>query len=349
MARRSFFLKRGMRAVQTAVASVVVAGLLACSPPADQTAMSLVTVGGTEVAGSPGADSWLSFQQRVEEADPPLTLRMLTRGQLGSEEQLLSGLRRGRIQLASMSALAASALVPELTMLYAPFLFADEAEADHVLDEFIAEPLAELLATQGLHLVEWHEIGFHHVYAREPLLLPEQYRGVRFRVSASIPAQLFAQSLGADVISMGFADVVPALQTRLIDAGENAVPYYARTGIAEQAPHLILTGHALGMNLVLANASWWQSLSEEQRTLLAEAFPDRQQIRHRVRRANAAELAESVRLGFQVHTLDEAQRQRWRETSGDTHEALIRQAGGRSAEIHALALQGRRQWRVAGP
>ncbi len=321
--------------------------LWGCAPSDDATDGRIpLAVGGTEVAGSPGSENWQQFQAVVETSAVPIELRMLIRGQLGSEEQLLSALRRGRVQIASMSALAASALVPELTVLYAPFLFADEAEADYVLDHHLAEPLAALLAAQGLHVVQWHEIGFHHVYAREPLLEPDDYRNRRFRVSNSIAAQVFAQSLGSDVISMGFADVVPALQTRMIDAGENAVPYYARTGIAEQAPHYVLTGHALGMNLVLANADWWQAQSPEVRELLSTAFPDREAIRRQVRAANAAELAAAADIGFSVHAPNEMTLARWREVTAPAHDMLLQQAGGQSREIYAAALAGRDAWRA---
>lgn len=321
--------------------------LTGCAPPEEAANGRIsLAVGGTEVAGSPGSENWQQFQAVVEASSEPFDLRMLIRGQLGSEEQLLSGLRRGRVQIASMSALAASALVPELTVLYAPFLFADEAEADYVLDNHLAEPLEALLAEQGLHVVQWHEIGFHHVYAREPLLSPADFRNRRFRVSNSIAAQVFAQSLGSDVISMGFADVVPALQTRMIDAGENAVPYYARTGIAEQAPHFVLTGHALGMNLVLANRDWWLAQPPDVRELLTAAFPDREAIRRQVRAANAAELEAAGDIGFRVHVPDEATLERWREVTMPAHDLLLEQAGGRSRDIYAVALAGRDAWRA---
>ncbi|MCC5867228.1 MAG: TRAP transporter substrate-binding protein [Gammaproteobacteria bacterium] len=329
---------------------LLIACLGACGGPAGESEPAGVAVGGTEVAGSPGSESWQAFETYIAESEQDIALRMLIRGQLGSEEQLLSGLRRGRIQIASMSALAVSTLVPEITMLYAPFLFADEAEADFVFDNYLAEPLAQLLAEQGLHLVEWHEIGFHHVYAREPRLLPEDYRNVRFRVSASIAAQQLAQALGADLISMGFADVVPSLQTGLIDAGENAIPYYARTGISEQAPHLMLTSHALGMNVILANASWWASLPDDRRALFSAAFPSRQEIRARVRTANAEELAQAQSIGFTAHTLDPGVLGRWRVATEGAHENLIRASGGSSREIYQRALDGRAQWRTsAGP
>ena len=66
----------------------------------------------------------------------------------------------GRIQFANLSAQAVSALQPELALLYAPFLFDDEAEADYVYDHYLTGYYRRLLAEKDIHLVTWYEIGF---------------------------------------------------------------------------------------------------------------------------------------------------------------------------------------------
>ena len=163
------------------------------------------------------------------------------------------------LQFANLSAMAVSAVVPEMAVLYAPFLFDNEAEADFIYDNYLTPFYRELLAAKGLHLVSWYEIGFVDVYGKQPLLVPEDARGRRFRVGAGPAARLFAASLEADVIPLGFADVVPSLQTGLIEAGENAVSLYARTGIAGEAPHLTITDHSFGVSAIVASKDWWDS------------------------------------------------------------------------------------------
>ena len=92
-----------------------------------------ITVAGTTFPNTIGEQHWLTFQQNIQDAGTEgLDLRMLIYGQLGSEEQIVSGLRRGRVHFANLSALVASTIVPEFTLLYAPYLFDSEAEADYV-------------------------------------------------------------------------------------------------------------------------------------------------------------------------------------------------------------------------
>ena len=68
----------------------------------------------------------------------------------------------------------------------------------------------------------------------------------------SLSARLFAQSIGADMIPLGYGEIVPSLQTGLIDAGENSISLYARTGISAEAPYLTLTRHVFGMSVIVA-------------------------------------------------------------------------------------------------
>jgi TRAP-type C4-dicarboxylate transport system substrate-binding protein len=328
------------------LAVALVMGMAACEPRPP--GVRLVTVAGTTTPRSPGEATWLDFKRNVEEASGGrVQLRPLIYGQLGSEEQLLSNLRRGRIQFANLSAQAVSPLIPELALLYAPFLFDDEAEADYVYDRYLTDIYRELLAEKDLHLITWYEIGFNEVWARDrPVILPGDARGRRFRVTPAVNARLFAESLGADVIPLGFGEVVSSLQTGLIEAGENSISLYARTGVAGEAPHLTLTNHSFGVSVIVSRRRWWQELPPEDRRVLEESFPDITETRRGVRAQNATDLAEARELGIQVHRLTPEQRDRWRQATAGVTAKLIPALGGRSAEIYEGIQRTRAEYRA---
>ena len=310
---------------------VILPLLAGCGVPPDN---SQITVAGTTFPDTEGERHWLHFRDSVKaSAGDSFSLRMLIYGQLGSEDQLVSGLRRGRIQFANLSAMAVSAVVPEMALLYAPFLFNDEAEADFVYDNYLTPLYRELLAEKGLHLVSWYEIGFLDVYGIQPLLLPVQANGRRFRVGAGPAARLFATAIGADVIPLGFSDVVASLQTGLIEAGENAVSLYARTGIATEAPHLTLTEHAFGVSAIVASKAWWDSMTLQQQQIITAAWPTIKETRKAVRAESAQDLRGAATLGIQVHSLSAEERQQWRDVTAPVADILIEKIGGRSAEV----------------
>lgn len=324
------------------LSGAIFALLAAGCEPGDRGA--IVNLGGTAVPETPGEAIWLDFERKAEAASGGrLDLRPLIYGQLGSEEQLLSGLRHGRIQFANLSAQVTSTVVPELSLLYAPFLFADDAEADYIYDNYLTEVYTELLAAANLHLVTWYEIGFQSVYGKEPIILPADARGRRFRVASSLNARLFAEAIGADVIPLGYGDIVSGLQTGLVEAGENSVSLYARTGIADEAPHFTQTRHVFGMSVIVSDKVWWDGLTPEDRKILTESFPSVQESRRLTRAQNVVDL-EDPALGIQVHALTAAQRDEWRQTTADVTVALLDSIGGRSREIYELIMQGRAEY-----
>ena len=304
-----------------------------------------VVIAGTTFPDTSGERHWLSFRDRLQAgAAADMPLRLLIYGQLGSEDQLVSGLRRGRVQFANLSAMAVSAVLPEMALLYAPFLFDDAAEADYVYDRHLTPLFRDWLAAKDLYLVSWYEIGFLQVYGKAPLRQPADLQGRRFRVGAGPAARLFARAMNADVIPLGFADVVPSLQTGLIEAGENSVSLYARTGIANEAPHLTLTRHAFGVSAIVASKTWWDSLDAGQQQAVQQAWPAAAETRADVRAESAADLEAAAELGIVVHALSPAERAVWRDRAAPVTADIIRTIGGRAAELHAVIAAAREEY-----
>ena len=332
-------------------ACVAAAGLLAlaaCAPSDDagqqtnQNAVTEITAAGTAFPNTIGEQHWFTFQRKVEEGTQGrFKVRMLVHGQLGSEEQIVAGLRRGRVQIGNLSAMVTSTLLPETTILYAPFLFESEAEADFVYDHYLTDLFTELLAEQGLHLVSWSEIGFHHVYSVNPLASPADMRGLRFRVSASEASRLFAEALGADIIPLGFGEIVPSLQTGLIESGENSVSMYVRTGTSSEAPHLTLTAHCFGMSIIVSDKTWWDGLADADRAIIASAYPSIAETRKDTRAEAEQDLANAQSFGITPRWPDAAEREIWSTAVAHVPEELARSVGGQSNRVLETIAEGK--------
>src|SRR5690606_26202738 len=134
---------------------------------------------------------------------------------------------------------------------------------------------------------------------------------------------------------------VSALQTGLVEAGENSVSLYARTGIAGEAPHLTLTNHSLGVSVIVTELNWWNGLTDRQRSILEASFPPIEETRVSVRAESAADLAQAGELGIVVQPLSAAQLAEWQAATAPVTDPLIRALGGRSAEIYQGILRAR--------
>ena len=320
--------------------------LLATTPALTQ----ITVIGGT--TGVPkdtvGYQKWMLFRDRLGSlSDGEMEVTPMVTGELGSEEVILNGLRRGRIHIINISGLVAGTLVPEIALLQAPFLFDSEAEADYVYDHVLFDIYHDLLAEHGLKFLSWDEVGVHHVYGKSPLIKPNDLKNKRFRVPSGLAARLFAEALGADIIPLSFSENIIGLQTGLVDAGANAVILYASTGIAEEAPHITLTGHITAVNFVLTADRWLNSLSPKHQHAVDTSWLPINQAREMSRREAQDFLGEAVTRGFNIHTLTARQREVWRQASAPVTQQLIDSIGGRAAAIYQAIRGGKSEFQRA--
>lgn len=311
-----------------------------------------VYVAGFSLAKSVDERLWLEFEQRVEQALPDHDLRLLIRGETGPEELMFGSLRRDRIQIAGGSFAGIATLVPEIALLSAPFLFDSEDEVDFVMDRYMLGAFRELFVAVGLQLLHWSEVGWVNLYGRQRLISPASARNRRVRASASIASQAFIREIGADTITMPFSEVLPSLQTGLIDAGVTSVTMYALSGIPREAPHYMLTRHTYDMGVLLANAKWYGTLTDSEREVYAIGLGGAEHARRTARDSVAALLRELPRQGVQIHDPTPAERAAWRDAAWPSHRKLIHQIGGQAQRIYDTLLEGReafRRSRIAPP
>ena len=316
-----------------------------CEPPEPESGR--LRVAALTAPGTPWHDGWLGFQDRVA-ANPgnQLRLEMFVNGQLGSEESTLSSLRRGRIQMGGYSLHGLSTIVPELGVLLAPYLFDSREEVDYVIDNHISGIFEQMFADKGIALLRWSEVGWSHIYCRSPILTPEDLRSVKVRASSAAGSQTFLESIGADNIPVVFAEVIPALQTGLIDCGQGGIGMYAISGIAKAAPHLTLTYHAFDTGLIVANRRWLESLPEDQRTIVLGALEPTQAGRDRLRRVlDQLTREELPAYGVTFHSLSPAEQQVWRRAVEGAHHDLLDRIGGRAETVYSAILEGKSAFR----
>ena len=114
-----------------------------------------------------------------------------------------------------------------------------------------------------------------------------------------------------------------SLQTGLIEAGDNGISLYTRTGTADEAPHLTMTRHMFGMSIIVSRKSWWDALEPWQREILINAFPTAAVSREVIREESNRDLANGLELGIIVHELDDDTLAAWREATADVTRELI--------------------------
>ena len=308
----------------------------------------IVRVSSLTVPDTPWYDGWHGFADRLAALQGHgLSVELFVTGQLGSEETVLSALRRNRVQLGGFSLHGLSTLVPELSLLLAPYLFESEAQADFVIDRYLNDIYRELLAQRGIELLAWSEVGWNHVYATRPVYAPQDLHRMAMRTSNAEATRLFSEALGARPINITFADLHTALQTGMVNSGQSGIGMYLMTGISQEAPHLLLTGHAYDTGLTVANGQWWQSLSDAQRQSIRRALGSQDDGRQAIRSHLARLQREASSLpNITVSEPTPAQLESWRELGRSTHPAIIAGAGPHGEEIYRLIMRANQEWQT---
>lgn len=324
------------------------AGVAGCTrgPRSDR---EVLYAGAFSLAKSVDEALWFDFEANIERARPDIDVRLLIRGETGPEEQTFASLRRGRVQVAGGSFAGVATLVPEIALLSVPFLFDSEEEVDFVMDRWMLEPFRELFAAKGLRLIQWTEVGWVNLYGKQPLQRPADLRSRRIRASSSIASQAFIGEVGADTITLPFSDVVPSLQTGLIEGGVTSLTMYSLSGIATEAPHYTLTRHSYDMGVLLANAEWFAGLEPDASAAVESGFGGAASARRRARSAVAELAAALPSKGVTLHTQDPATREEWRRAAWPAHQKLVRRVGGEAERIYAQMTAGIAAYRAEHP
>ena len=300
-----------------------------------------VTFGGRAAPGTVGDVYWNRFAEQVEaHSNGRVSVRLMIRGEVGPEEAIFAQLRRGRrIQLAGVSTSPMTVILPELDVLRLPFLFDSIEEVGYVLDEHLKAPVARRLLEHDLVMLDWMSAGWLNFYASFPIMRPEDAAGRRMRVNASDVAIRFLEAIDADIVPISFADVVPALQTGLIDGGEQSTQLFITGGIGKFAPHFSRTRHAFLTALIIANRAWYEALSEEDQRIYREAVPSDRWYRNLFTAGNRKALKQAVADGLIVHELSPEDRTVWREHTAKMRSDFIEKTNAGS--LYQVILEGK--------
>lgn len=292
---------------------------------------------------TPWYDMWRQFEEGVHTASGQrMQIKSYLLGQLGSEETHVANLRRNRIQMSGLSLQGAAAVVPEVAILTAPYLYDSYDEVNFIMDNYLKTPFQALFAEQGVVFLRWAEVGWTNVYGKRPYLTPDETKGVKLRSSNSLASQMFIQSIGADVVSLSFGEIVPSLQTGLIDGGSSGLIFYTFSGVSQEAQHMTLTQHAFDTGLFVANKSWYDSLDETQRRIIEDSLISSADARQIIRDL-AVKITDAPQdYGITLHSIDENQRQHWKEASVENHKKLIEAIGGQAQYIYDQIQLGKR-------
>jgi TRAP-type C4-dicarboxylate transport system substrate-binding protein len=302
-------------AASMAAALLAAAAPAAAEPPAPLT-LKLATLA---PAGSAWHDLLRELGERwAEDSGGQVKVRIYPGGVQGNEGEVIRKLGINQLQAAALSNVGLHDLVTEPQALTVPLLFRDEAEMECAFGR-VRPALEEAILRHGYVVVQWSHIGSVALYCDAPRRTPEELRGARVFVPQGDAAVADALRLaGLRPVMLAATDLVPALQTGMVECVNNVPLYALITRTFVKAPFLIDLpwGWMAGVTLVRSDA--WQRIRPELRPrLLASAREVARQVDAEVRRLNREAVAAMQKQGLTLVPADPAA---WRPTMEKTWE-----------------------------
>jgi len=162
---------------------------------------------------------------------------------------------------------------------------------------------------QGLAF--WHN-GMKQLSANKPLILPEDAKGLKFRIQPSDVLQAQFEALGANPQKMAFSEVYGALQTGTVDGQENSWSNVYGQKYFEVQDGITETNHGLLDYMVVAGVDWLDSLPEDVREQFVTILTEVTELRNAESFAVDQAARQSViDAGGVVRELTPEQRQAW--------------------------------------
>ncbi|MBT5239577.1 MAG: TRAP transporter substrate-binding protein [Rhodospirillaceae bacterium] len=267
-------------------------------------------------------------------------------GELGASEPLLGALKRGRVQFVATSQSVISTQIPEVAVLSLPYLFESKEEADYVYDCCIQDLYQPLVANENYVLLMFAEAGWSHFYSDRPIRVPSDVKGLSIRAAQSPAVVGFLQELEADTVFLTMSDVVPSLQTGMVNGGFGAITWHMGA-TREDAPHFTLTGHVYETGLFLVNKQWWDGFTDEHRALMIEAFEGFERQRVEVRQDQDAEIARLIAEGDPVYEPTPKERALWIAVGQASHAAVLDEIGGEAQPIYDRIMAAKMHFQAA--
>ena len=295
-------------------AALVVAGtLLATSSAFAQYSERNIKITNGVVADHPNSVGVKRMQEVLTaKSGGKLKLADFWGGAAGGDLQATQALRAGTQEMVITSSSPLVGIVKDLGVFDLPFLFANEKEADAILDGPAGDAMNKKLEAVGLVNLAYWENGFRNLTnSRRPITKAEDFAGVKLRVMQNNIFLDTFRTLGSNAIPMAFPEVFTALETKTIDGQENPYVTILTSKFYEVQKYLSITRHAYTPYLVLYSKKMWDGLSKDEQAALREAAIQGQKAQRAfIREADGKALAELKKVGMEVNEISPAEYKR---------------------------------------
>ena len=253
------------------------------------------------------------LQKRVnEEMNGKACMEVFPNSTLYNDDQVLEAMLQGDVQLAAPSLSKFEQFTKKFRIFDLPFMFKNIDAVDEFQNSETGQAMKETMVRRGLlGLQFWHN-GLKQISANKPLIMPEDAKGLKFRVQNSDVLKAQMKAMGASPQPMAFSEVYGALQTGVVDGQQNTWSNIYGQKFFEVQDGVTEANIGLLDYMVVTSVDWWDSLPADVRDQLATILQEVTDTRNAQSfQVNEEAKQAIVDAGGVVRELTPEQRQAW--------------------------------------
>jgi len=220
-----------------------------------------------------GADKFKELAEKY--TNGKVKVEVYANSTLYKDKEELEALQLGAVQMLAPSNSKFGPIgVKDFEVFDLPYLLPNKAALRKVTDGPIGKAMLKKLESKGMVGLAYWDNGFKEMSANKPLRMPEDYKGLKFRIQSSKVLEAQFRALGAIPQVMAFSEVYQALQTGVVDGQENTPSNMFTQKFHEVQKYTTLTNHGYIGYVVVVNKKFWDDLPADVRGQLEKAMAE---------------------------------------------------------------------------
>ena len=244
---------------------------LALSAGANAMAAEPIVIKFSHVVGeqTPKGQGALMFKKLTEERLPgKVKVEVYPNSTLYGDDKEMEALLLGEVQIIARSLAKFEQYTKSVQLFDLPFLFDDITAVDRFQQSPEGQKLLKSMESKNVTgLAYWHN-GMKQLSANKPLRMPEDARGLTFRIQTSAVLEEQFKMVNAKAQPMIFSVVYQGLRTGLVNGTENTYSNFYNQKLNEVQKYVTESNHGILDYMLITTSDFWNGLPPDIRAEL---------------------------------------------------------------------------------
>jgi C4-dicarboxylate-binding protein DctP len=217
----------------------------------------------------------LKFKELAEKyLGDKVKIEVFPNSTLFGDAQEMEALLLNDVQIIAPSLSKFERYTDKLQIFDLPFLFKNAEAVTRFQNTKEGHDLLNSIRNRGYTGLGYIHNGMKQMSANRKVRMPDDAKGLRFRIQPSKVIESQYQAVGAVPQKLAFSEVYQALQTGVVSGQENSWTSMYTMKFYEVQPYIVESNHGMMSFMVTVSTKWWDSLPADIRDGLARAIKE---------------------------------------------------------------------------